>query len=40
MSYLKDGFKMLQEITIVRWNAFRGRYDKPVDAPPRVPRDK
>jgi glycosyltransferase involved in cell wall biosynthesis len=40
MSYLKDGIKMLQEITIVRWNAFRGRYDKPVDAPPRVPRDR
>ncbi len=39
MSYLKDGFKMLQEITIVRWNAFRGRYDKPVDAPPRVPKE-
>ena len=38
MSYLKDGFKMLQEIIIVRWKAFRGRYDKPVDAPPRVPR--
>jgi glycosyltransferase involved in cell wall biosynthesis len=31
MSYVKDGFKMLQEITIVRWNAFRGRYDKPVE---------
>lgn len=40
MSYLKDGFKMLQELAIVRWNAFRGRYDKPVDAPPRVPRDR
>jgi glycosyltransferase involved in cell wall biosynthesis len=40
MSYLKDGVKMLQEITIVRWNAFRGRYDKPVDAPPRVPKEK
>ncbi len=40
MSYLKDGFKMLQELAIVRWNAFRGRYDKPVDAPPRVTRDK
>jgi len=40
MSYLKDGFKMLQEITIVRWNAFRGRYDKPVDAPPRVSKEK
>jgi glycosyltransferase involved in cell wall biosynthesis len=40
MSYLKDGFKMLQEISIVRWNALRGRYDKPVDAPPRVPKEK
>jgi hypothetical protein len=40
MSYLKDGFKMLQELAIVRWNAFRGRYDKPVDAPPRVTRDR
>ena len=40
MSYLKDGLKMLQELAIVRWKAFRGRYDKPVDAPPRVPRDK
>ena len=29
MSYLRDGFKMLQEIAIIRWNAFRGRYDKP-----------
>jgi glycosyltransferase involved in cell wall biosynthesis len=32
MSYVKDGFKMLQEISIVRWNAFRGRYDKPIEA--------
>jgi len=40
MSYVKDGFKMLQEITIVRWNAFRGRYDKPVEAPPRVAKEK
>jgi glycosyltransferase involved in cell wall biosynthesis len=30
MSYLKDGMKMLEEIAIIRWNAFRGRYDKPV----------
>jgi glycosyltransferase involved in cell wall biosynthesis len=32
MSYLKDGMKMLEEIAIIRWNAFRGRYDKPVEA--------
>jgi glycosyltransferase involved in cell wall biosynthesis len=32
MSYLKDGIKMLQELAIVRWNALRGRYDKPVEA--------
>lgn len=29
MSYLKDGFKMLQELALIRWNAFRGRYDRP-----------
>ena len=26
MSYLRDGMKMLQEIALIRWNAFRGRY--------------
>ncbi|MDR3724174.1 MAG: glycosyltransferase family 2 protein [Terracidiphilus sp.] len=31
MSYLKDGMQMLKEVAIVRWNAFRGRYDKPVE---------
>jgi glycosyltransferase involved in cell wall biosynthesis len=31
MSYLKDGIKMLEEIAIIRWNALRGRYDKPVE---------
>jgi dolichyl-phosphate beta-glucosyltransferase len=31
MSYLKDGMKMLEEIAIIRWNALRGRYDKPVE---------
>jgi len=31
MSYLKDGMKMLEEIAVIRWNAFRGRYDKPVE---------
>jgi len=30
MSYVRDGFKMLQEIAIVRWNAFRGLYGKQV----------
>jgi glycosyltransferase involved in cell wall biosynthesis len=31
MSYLKDGFRMLQELAVIRWNAFRGRYDRPVE---------
>jgi glycosyltransferase involved in cell wall biosynthesis len=31
MSSLKDGMKMLEEIAVIRWNAFRGRYDKPVE---------
>jgi dolichyl-phosphate beta-glucosyltransferase len=31
MSYVKDGIQMLKEIVIVRWNAFRGHYDKPVE---------
>jgi glycosyltransferase involved in cell wall biosynthesis len=31
MSYLKDGFKMLQEIAIIRWNALRGLYGKQVE---------
>jgi glycosyltransferase involved in cell wall biosynthesis len=30
MSYLRDGIKMLQEITIIRWNALTGRYNKVV----------
>jgi glycosyltransferase involved in cell wall biosynthesis len=30
MSYLRDGIKMLQEIAQIRWNAFTGRYNKPV----------
>lgn len=28
ISYIRDGFKMLQEIAIIRWNAFQGRYGK------------
>jgi glycosyltransferase involved in cell wall biosynthesis len=31
LSYLKDGMKMLEEIAIIRWNAFRGRYGKHVE---------
>jgi glycosyltransferase involved in cell wall biosynthesis len=31
VSYLKDGLKMLEEIAIIRWNAFRGRYGKQVE---------
>ncbi len=38
MSYLKDGFKMLQEIAQIRWNALRGQYDRPIEATPRTGR--
>ena len=31
MSYLKDGFRMLEDIAIVRWNALLGRYGKHVE---------
>ncbi len=31
MSYLKDGFQMLKELAIIRWNALTGRYNKPVE---------
>ena len=31
MSYLKDGIKMLEDIAVIRWNAFRGRYGKQVE---------
>jgi dolichyl-phosphate beta-glucosyltransferase len=31
MSYLKDGTRMLEDIAIVRWNAFLGRYSKQVE---------
>src|ERR1035441_87207 len=36
MSYLRDGIKVLEEIIIIRWNAFRGRYNKPVEAKQRA----
>jgi glycosyltransferase involved in cell wall biosynthesis len=31
ISYIRDGFKMLQEIVVIRWNAIRGLYGKPVE---------
>jgi glycosyltransferase involved in cell wall biosynthesis len=37
VSYLKDGLKMLQELALVRCNAFLGRYNKPIV---RLPRDQ
>src|SRR5271157_5627550 len=36
MSYLRDGMKMLEEIAVIRWNAFRGRYGKQIDAARRT----
>jgi glycosyltransferase involved in cell wall biosynthesis len=36
MSYLRDGIKVLEEIIIIRWNALRGRYNRPVEAKPRA----
>ncbi|MGD0546394.1 MAG: dolichyl-phosphate beta-glucosyltransferase [Terracidiphilus sp.] len=30
MSYLLDGLEMLLEMTIIRWNALRGRYNRPI----------
>jgi dolichyl-phosphate beta-glucosyltransferase len=40
MSYLKDGIKMLEEIAIIRWNAFRGRYGKQVEPIHRASLEK
>jgi len=31
MSYVKDGMKMLEEIAVIRWRAFRGLYGKQVE---------
>jgi glycosyltransferase involved in cell wall biosynthesis len=36
MSYLRDGIKMLEEIAMIRWNAFRGLYGKQVEHVRRV----
>jgi dolichyl-phosphate beta-glucosyltransferase len=30
ISYLRDGFHMLREVAIIRWNALLGRYNGPV----------
>jgi glycosyltransferase involved in cell wall biosynthesis len=30
LSYLRDGMRMLEDIAIIRWNAFRGHYGKQV----------
>ena len=38
MSYLKDGMKMLEEIAIIRWNAFMGRYNKKIEHIHRAPQ--
>jgi glycosyltransferase involved in cell wall biosynthesis len=31
ISYIRDGFRMLQELVVIRWNAFRGVYGKQVE---------
>jgi glycosyltransferase involved in cell wall biosynthesis len=36
MSYLRDGIRMLEDIAIIRWNAFRGLYGKQVSHVHRV----
>jgi glycosyltransferase involved in cell wall biosynthesis len=40
MSYLKDGLKMLEEIAVIRWNALRGRYGKPIEPIHRASLEK
>jgi glycosyltransferase involved in cell wall biosynthesis len=37
MSYLRDGMKMLEEIAVIRWNAFLGRYSRQVEQIHRAP---
>jgi glycosyltransferase involved in cell wall biosynthesis len=36
LSYVKDGFRMLQDIAVIRWNALLGRYGKQVEHVHRV----
>jgi len=31
MSYIRDGMKMLEELAVIRWNAFRGHYGKQIE---------
>jgi glycosyltransferase involved in cell wall biosynthesis len=31
ISYLRDGVRMLEDVLLIRWNAFRGRYEKHVE---------
>jgi len=40
LSYIKDGMKMLQEIAVIRWNAFRGLYGKQVETVHRVVHER
>jgi hypothetical protein len=40
ISYIRDGMQMLAEIAIVRWNALRGLYGKPVEHIRREPEVK
>jgi dolichyl-phosphate beta-glucosyltransferase len=40
LSYLRDGIKMLEEIAIIRWNAFRGLYGKQVETTRRAVQEK
>jgi hypothetical protein len=40
ISYLRDGVKMLEEIAIIRWNALRGLYGKPVEMMHRAVLEK
>jgi len=37
ISYLRDGFHMLREMAIIRWNALMGRYDGNVQPIRRLP---
>jgi glycosyltransferase involved in cell wall biosynthesis len=40
MSYLRDGVTMLEELARVRWNAFTGKYNKPIEHIHRAPQKK
>ena len=40
LSYIRDGLKMLEEIAIIRWNALRGLYGKPVEMTHRTVLEK